>query len=224
MLIDRGALCIIAKCINDRIPSIRLMACTCLTNFYKTKAIGKQDIDMATTVVPSLIKLVSEEGAIKAKAPMILGKQEANLAYLIVDSDELQKAACDADAIAKLTPLVMADEVHPQYKEAGLLALAAVCSSREESRKQVIDSKILPHIISSMADGSSGVRAAACQCTRSLSRSVKNLRTCLIDAGISMPLFKLLSDESIDVQSAASATICNIVLDFCPMKKVKSEI
>jgi hypothetical protein len=73
MLIDRGALCIIVKCMKDRIPAIRLMACTCIANFYKTKAVGTQEIDMASTVVPTLIQLLAEEGAIKAKAPMILG-------------------------------------------------------------------------------------------------------------------------------------------------------
>ena len=115
------------------------------------------------------------------------------------------------------------DVENGRLKESALNAIAEIASLREECRKQVIDAKLLPDIVQALEHPASGIRLAACQCLRSLSRSVKNLRTALLDAGIAMPLFKLLSDEALEVQEAATATICNIVLEFAPMKKIVLE-
>lgn len=70
-----------------------------------------------------------------------------------------------------------------------------------------------------MSSSVPGIRAAACQCTRSLSRSVCILRTNLVDAGIAVPLFRLLSDENLEVRIAATGAVCNLMLEFSPMRK-----
>ena len=83
-----------------------------------------------------------------------------------------------------------------------------------------MEANLLPHIVSSLKDPSIGVRAAACQCARALSRSANMLRTSLVDAGAADPLFDLLSDEEDLVKITATATVCNLLIDFSPMKEV----
>lgn len=206
--------------------SMQLAAATCLTNLSRSNSIPEHNKKIICTVLHTLIKLLSSTGSAQIEAPLIL-------TYLVRDNETMQKAACEADAVCKLVDIIsrlssgatyseLSDyQSHDKNKleEYALLALAAVSTHKEECRKQVIEAKALPHIVSAMAHPKFGIRAAACLCTRSLSRSVLNLRTSLLDAGIAEPLFKLLDDESTVVQNSALATLCNIVLDFSSMKK-----
>jgi hypothetical protein len=64
------------------------------------------------------------------------------------------------------------------------------------------------------------VLIAACGAVRALSRSVSILRTTLIDNGVAMPVFALLQHPDIEVQIAATATVCNLVTDVSPMREV----
>ncbi|KAI9774945.1 MAG: hypothetical protein M1840_000161 [Geoglossum simile] len=63
------------------------------------------------------------------------------------------------------------------------------------------------------------VLIAACGAVRALSRSVSILRTSLIDAGVAMPLFDLLKSPDMEVKIAATAAVCNLLLEFCPMRE-----
>jgi len=65
------------------------------------------------------------------------------------------------------------------------------------------------------------VLIAACGAIRALSRSVGILRTTLIDNGVAMPVFRLLQHPDIEVQIAATATVCNLVTDVSPMREVR---
>jgi hypothetical protein len=67
-----------------------------------------------------------------------------------------------------------------------------------------------------------GVLMAACELVRYLSRSVKILRTSLVDAGIADALFGLLKHPDMDVKIIATGALCNVLLDFSPMKPVST--
>ncbi|KAF9967916.1 hypothetical protein BGZ70_007675, partial [Mortierella alpina] len=216
----------ILRLIRDKSPTMRLAAATCLTYLNRAGVIPEHDNEVLQMVLPTLVKMLQLSGVVQETAPKIL-------AHLIWESESMQKAVCEMEAIPKLVSIIsQMDEEDNVYgivgqkdklKENSLLALAAISQIKEDCRKQVIDAKVLPYIVAAMSHPSVGVRAAACQCTRSLSRSVKNLRTSLVDAGIETPLFQLLSDEDPGVLSSATATLCNIVLDVSPMKKTIME-
>ena len=129
-----------------------------------------------------------------------------------------------------------------QTRESVLTALAAMATSKDEYRKAIIDNGVVPFVIDSLKpydDSPDGLRLdikpneagkklgnptsvllAACGAAKALSRSVCTLRTSLIDGGLADPLYLLLKNQDIDVRIAATAVICNIVLEFSPMREV----
>ncbi|KAL5335293.1 armadillo-type protein [Aspergillus crustosus] len=125
-----------------------------------------------------------------------------------------------------------------RYRENILKALAALVPFKDEYRKAVCENGVVPYIIDSLKprpsdlppepanSGNAAVEGnptptllAACAAARMLTRSVSVLRTSLIDAGVSTPLFVLIRHPDIEVQIAATSVICNLALDFSPMKE-----
>ncbi|KAF2261643.1 ARM repeat-containing protein [Lojkania enalia] len=128
-----------------------------------------------------------------------------------------------------------------RYREGVLLALAAIADSQDGLRKMVIETGAATYIIDSLIpysealsdplsstqnpgsttpkDGNPvAVLVAACNVTRSLSRSISVLRTSLIDNGIAKPSFDLLTHPNVKVQIAATDVITNLVLEVSPMR------
>ncbi|KAJ5576367.1 hypothetical protein N7535_003293 [Penicillium sp. DV-2018c] len=124
-----------------------------------------------------------------------------------------------------------------RYRENILKALAALVPFKDEYRKAICEHGVVPYIIDALKPRPSDAPAgsmpnntasdgnptptilAACGVARMLTRSVSVLRTSLIDAGVAQPLFALLRHSDIEVQTAATAAICNLALDFSPMKE-----
>ena len=121
------------------------------------------------------------------------------------------------------------DESAIRLREACLTALAALTFQHDEPRRKLIDSvqpPVLAMVGSSIGFPALGVRVAACRLTRALSRSISILRTSIVDAGVAPRLVALLQDpeEEEVVKIEATAAICNLVLDFSPMRKLIQEL
>ena len=126
-----------------------------------------------------------------------------------------------------------------RHREAVLKALASLSPFDDEYRKSMCDLGVVPYIIDSLkpytlnpllTDNSpiepnsvtgnpSATLLAACAAAQALTRSVSVLRTSLIDAGVAPPLFHLLNNSDSEVQIAATKVVCNLALDFSPMKE-----
>ncbi|KAF1363953.1 ARM repeat-containing protein [Lizonia empirigonia] len=143
-------------------------------------------------------------------------------------SYEVKDPALDPESSTLGMPGLSADVLHAfRNRENALLALAAIAGDQDGYRKLVIEMGAATHIIESLVpytessekDGNpDAVLKAACNVTRSLSRSVSVLRTSLIDHGIANPVFELLNHQSVKVQIAATEVITNLVLEVSPMR------
>lgn len=131
-----------------------------------------------------------------------------------------------------------------RLRESVYVALAAIASDKDEYRKEIIENGVVPFIIKTLkpesTDPSSAAHSneaasqslpppvgnpkatilAACGAARALSRSVSTLRTSLMDAGLTAPLFLLLKHQDMDLQIHATAVVCNLVLSFSPLQEV----
>lgn len=231
------------KLVHSKRPEMKLLAITCLKNIYRSGA-SPEDLkkDILLIVLPALIKLLNiTDSNISSQSIQTINAQERTpmiFSDLIAEDKDLQKAAMEGDAIAKLANIIKITSTEDEQnnyenyiptnttlhkerlRESSLFAIASICAYVEKYREQVIEAKLLPIIVQSMSHPNYSMRLAACNCIKSLSRSVKTLRTSLVDSGVINPLLKLLSDPDVEVQTEACAALCNVVLDFSPMKKV----
>ena len=153
-----------------------------------------------------------------------------------------------SDRTSQLGPVGISPAAYhvTKVRETTLVALAALASDKDEYRKAIIENGVIHFIIKTLraedvkftisSDIESSIEddsereviygncrepiLAACGAARALSRSVSTLRTSLMDAGLTAPLFVLLRCQDMDLKVAATAVICNLVLEFSPMREV----
>lgn len=211
-----------------------LLAGICIANLYKSGAIQGDCPKVAQQLLPTLSGLMDTPGMIGYRSMVVL-------AYLIGDNPALQRETIGCHSIGKLASILRETGEYElnryseygsghssltlgrysQLKEGVFIALAAIASSQDDCRKLILESGVLKYAAKSLRSSSAAERAAACQCIRSLSRSAKALRTSLVDENVLGPMLSLLDDDDSMVKISACASICNLILDFSPMKSVK---
>ncbi|KAF8245775.1 ARM repeat-containing protein [Wilcoxina mikolae CBS 423.85] len=200
--------------------------------------------ERAPAVLSSLVveNLVFQKAAIDAGAVK-------KLAAILKKVSESPSAVNGVNGDAAYTPTEESTtKSNPEYnhrmkvKEGVLRCLANLGLFKDDYRRIIIDANILQTVVTqclkpltpiqpllaqdnnSNAEGNPpSVLVAACGVIRAVSRSVSILRTSLIDAAVAIPMFNLLRHENDDVKTAATAAVCNLVLDFSPMRKPISD-
>lgn len=145
-------------------------------------------------------------------------------------------------AAGLVTSTLLYNDHKMKMAEAAMRGLAALAATQDDIRAQVIKTGVLQSVVtalrpldptmpvSTQPDARVQHKAedlypaqviiAAVGLVRALSRSINLLRTTLMDAHVGAPLFSLLTHPNIDVRIAATTVVCNLVLDFSPMKTV----
>ncbi|WRT65023.1 uncharacterized protein IL334_001964 [Kwoniella shivajii] len=231
--------------------NVRIAAASCLTNIIKADKGSRTSDRIRSTVInyqllDEIIKLLQTEG-IEERIKLCF-----ILAALVSDDAALQKVAADKDCPTRLINIfisinqdeekgTLSNDLASKSKEATLLALASLAMQHEPTRSLISESSppVLPLLLIALSSPSYGVRAAACQLARALSRTIAILKTSLVDSGVGEEIVKLLkreveankvyeleettinlSDRIWTVEIAATATICNLIADFSPLKTV----
>ncbi|KAI0807797.1 ARM repeat-containing protein [Fomes fomentarius] len=227
---------------KSRTGDLQLAASLCATNIVRAYPppnatyIPPGDQTTVITIMHVLNRMIGSDTAnnqTKTKACFILY-------YLVTDHRALCQLAFERNSLVQVAQLVKSitptektteiDEDEPEsvsrLREAALTAVAAISLFDIDIRTAVMDElKLIPVIQASLSHQYVGVRYAACQCARALSRAVSALRTNIVDTGLGMSVFHVFmkQDEDRQVMHAASTVICNIVTDFSPLRSTLIE-
>ncbi|KAL7423599.1 hypothetical protein Q5752_001180 [Cryptotrichosporon argae] len=175
-----------------------------------------------------LSSLVADDAALQCNAA-----EEALPTTLLDYLSELAAALPSSPSSPTPSPVQLNADLSARSLEAVLLALASLAFQHERTRVLISEHPgTLSTVRSALSHTSYGVRAAAAQLVRALSRTVALLRTSLVDAGVADALVALLRAEAAadpstrdalgqrarTVEIAATAALCNLVTDFSPLK------
>ncbi|KAI0284920.1 ARM repeat-containing protein [Russula brevipes] len=225
---------------KSRSTDVQLAASLCATHIIRASAANHHhpavpDLSASLVIMHVMNRMIDS----KTESPQSRTKACFILNYLVMDEKELCQTAFDRGSLAKLSDLVHTltpppteikvppewEEDEPEslccLREAALTTIAVLALADNDIRRDVTDGqRLLPPLASALTHRHTGVRYAACQCVRALSRSVAVTRTSLVDSGLGAALFSVFTKEDEDrrVVHAALAAVCNLVNQYSPLR------
>ncbi|KLU89735.1 armadillo repeat protein [Magnaporthiopsis poae ATCC 64411] len=139
------------------------------------------------------------------------------LASLVSFKNEYRKHVCDQDAVPYIVESLAELPAKPGVSASQRSAAAKAPTKGSDSSEEALAG-------STFGRNTSGVLIAACHTIKILARSVSIVRTTLQDAGVTEPLVRLLTHHDIEVQIAATGAVCNLVVEFSPMRERYTEL
>ncbi|KAF8881879.1 hypothetical protein BD779DRAFT_1675220 [Infundibulicybe gibba] len=222
---------------KSRSTDVQLAACLCVTHILRASTSGN-DIAAEDASARTVMNVVNRMLALPStETPQTQTKACFILYHLVSDARKLCHTCLDRGLLTTISALLHSttpaessgelEEDEPEIiscvREAALTAVAAISLCDNDVRGSVAgDLRLLPVIHSSLSHRHAGIRYAACQCIRALSRGVAVLRTSFIDAGVGLTVFKIFKKEDEDrrVMLASLLAVCNLVNDFSPLRSV----
>ena len=177
---------------NGETSTMKLQAAHCITNLSRAKTFENEHYkSLQLIVIPTLLRLIDSK--VDDRESIMLQEQVPLVLARLIENDRVLQQTTMETGCTKITGVDFLKELSKPHLcrvlSNRILVLASVCSLFIGGRKPV--TFILPTIGSFLSHESSIVRASACRVIQSLSRSLKQLRTSLVDEGISVPLFEV---------------------------------
>ncbi|KAF9220191.1 ARM repeat-containing protein [Gyrodon lividus] len=232
-------LALVLSLVKSRVTGVQLAASLCVTNIIRGQANnhpGTVDHASALTVIQVLNRILIAP----SESPQSKIKACYNLSLLVRDEKDLCLEVYDRGVLANLASLVKSitplekpsdwdideSESRVALREAALMTIASISLFDKVIKRDVADNlQLIPLIQRCLTHKSVGVRVAACQCLRALSRDAALIRTNLTDSGAALALYEVFKkeDEDLRVTFAALATVCNLLNDFSPLRPTMLE-
>ncbi|KAH7923488.1 ARM repeat-containing protein [Leucogyrophana mollusca] len=220
---------------KSRAPDVQLAASLCATHILRANASNVHPASVDQIAALNVIHVVNR--MLASETPQHRIKACYTLYYLVTDEKDLCQEVFDRGTLDKIASLVKSitplekgsewEEDEPEstisLREAALTAIATISLFDHEIKRDIADNlQLLPTIHVSLTHRNVGVRYAASQCVRALSRAVAVIRTNLMDTGVGLTVFQVFKkpDEDPRVTYAALLAVCNLVNDFSPLRPI----